>query len=187
MKRRKFRGLTALICLTLVFPQSGLAVESSYSLGADEFQKPLPTAQYIYSLSGRSNLVAVELLGAVNKPGIYYIPANTDLLKLLSLAGGTLRGADTEGILVRKTKPQDWGDRPKRYLSPRGHSFKVDIDSLISSGDPVQLGLGSNDFIYVPQDEPFISDDMFRTVSIMSLVIGSVLTAVLIADRSREN
>ena len=161
--------------------------DPTYDLGLSDPQKPRPTAEYIHSAFGQKNLVAVELLGSVNRPGVYYVPENTELLKLLTLAGGVSKGADTDNLLIRKKQPQQWGGFKASFIKNRGDSYGVDLEELMQSSSARSLQLESGDFVFVPEDEPMVSDDLFRTASVLSLVVGSILTAVLIADRARED
>ncbi|WP_374031200.1 SLBB domain-containing protein [Bdellovibrio bacteriovorus] len=57
-----------------------------------DIKPPAQASEYIFRSSPKESLISVQLLGAVYKPGIYYVPANTELLKLLTLAGGTTNG-----------------------------------------------------------------------------------------------
>ena len=111
------------------------------------------------------------------------MPEQTDLLKLLSLAGGVSNNADTSKIMVRKSQPALWRNQEGRGVYLRGSSYRVDLESALSSGEVMHLSLNANDFVFVPKSEPLISDDIFRSASVVSLVVGSILTAVLINDR----
>ncbi len=133
-----------------------------------EIKEPPRAAEYIYRSSPKESLIGVQLLGAVKNPGIYYIPTNTDVLKLLALAGGS-DDADLSEILVRKTEPSQAG------------VYELDIKKLMKSTANVKpFKLAQDDFVYVPKREPWISNDVSKTITIVSLVASIVLTGVLI-------
>ena len=86
-----------------------------------DIKPPQQSSEYIFRSSPKESLIGVQLLGAVSKPGIYYIPANTDLLKLLTLAGGTTNGGDLSEILVRKMEPKSWSTHQQKQQNQPLH------------------------------------------------------------------
>lgn len=164
--------LKKIICVTLaqlLFLQSFSFAESSSYF---EVKEPPRAAEYIFRSAPRETLIGVQLLGAVKNPGIYYIPPTTDLLKLLALAGGE-SDADLSEIIVRKTDPGQTG------------VYELDMQKLMKTTGGKQFKLTQDDFIYVPRKEPWISSDVSKTVSILSLLATIVLTGVLIDKNSR--
>ena len=138
-----------------------------------DIKEPQRAAEYIYRSTMKESLIGVQLIGAVNKPGLYYIPANTDILKLLALAGGT-DDADLSNVLVRKTDPSQPG------------VFELDMDKFMkTSNEAKNFKLTQDDFIYVPKKQPWISNDVSRSITIVSLITSIILTAVLIEKNSK--
>ncbi len=160
-----------IICITLsqvlLLQSTGLAQTGSFF----EVKEPPRAAEYIFRSAPKETLIGVQLLGAVKNPGIYYIPPTTDLLKLLSLAGGEV-DADLSEIIVRKVDPAQVG------------VYELDMKRLMKTIGGKQFKLTQDDFIYVPKKEPWISNDVSRTVSILSLLATIVLTGVLIDKNS---
>lgn len=147
--------------------QTALAQNSFF-----EIKEPPRAAEYIYRSSQKETLISVQLLGAVENPGIYYIPAQTDLLKLVSLAGGT-RDADLTEVLVRKTDPSQKG------------VYELDLNKLMKSTSEVKpFKLAQDDFVYIPKKQPWISSDIAQSVTIISLITSIILTSVLIEKNS---
>lgn len=146
----------------------------------NEIKPPQQTSEYIFRSSQKESLISVQLLGAVYKPGIYYIPSNTDLLKLITLAGGTTNGGDLSEVLVRKTEPQNWRSIKSKALNEYQGAFEVDAEKIIKFGGYKSLQLQQDDFIYVPPRTPWISSESSRNITVVSIVLGIVLTAVLI-------
>lgn len=138
-----------------------------------EIKEPQRAAEYIYRSSPKESLIGVQLIGAVQKPGLYYIPVNTDILKLITLAGGTDE-ADLANILVRKIDPTQSG------------VYELDVKKLMKkSSEAKPFKLAQDDFIYIPKKEPWISNDVSRTITLVSLVTSIILTSVLIERNSR--
>jgi competence protein ComEA len=161
-----------IICITLsqvLILQSTAFAQSTSSFF--EVKEPPRAAEYIFRSAPKETLIGVQLLGAVKNPGVYYIPPTTDLLKLLSLAGGE-EDADLSEIIVRKVDPAQAG------------VYELDMKRLMKTTGGKQFKLTQDDFIYVPKKEPWISNDVSRTVSILSLLATIVLTGVLIDKNS---
>lgn len=155
---------------SLIFFQTSLAhAESTYL----EIKEPQRAAEYIYRSAPKESLIGVQLIGAVHRPGLYYVPLNTDILKLITLAGGTDE-ADLANIVVRKVDPAGPG------------VYELDVKKLMkSSAETKSFKLAQDDFIYIPKKEPWISNDVSRTITLVSLVTSIVLTAVLIDKNSK--
>lgn len=154
-----------IVTISFIFSTNGFAQSASSFF---EIKEPPRASEYIYRSSPKESLIGVQLLGAVKNPGIYYIPTNTDVLKLLALAGGS-EDADLSEILVRKTDPAQAG------------VYELDVKKLMKSTANVKpFKLAQDDFVYVPKREPWISNDVSKTITIVSLVATIVLTGVLI-------
>ncbi|MBC7458430.1 MAG: SLBB domain-containing protein [Bdellovibrionaceae bacterium] len=162
-----------ILCITLsqiLILQSSALAQSTSSFF--EVKEPPRAAEYIFRSAPKETLIGVQLLGAVKNPGVYYIPPTTDLLKLLSLAGGE-QDADLTEIIVRKVDPATVG------------VYELDMKRLMKTTGGKQFKLTQDDFIYVPKKESWISSDVSRTVSILSLLATIVLTGVLIEKNSK--
>lgn len=162
-----------IICITVsqvLILQSTAYAQSTSSYF--EVKEPPRAAEYIFRSAPKETLIGVQLLGAVKNPGIYYIPPTTDLLKLLALAGGE-QDADLSEIIVRKVDPAQSG------------VYELDMKRLMKTTGGKQFKLTQDDFIYVPKKEPWISNDVSRSVSILSLLATIVLTGVLIEKNAK--
>ncbi len=156
-------------CFTFVFM---LGQMGQAQTGFFEVKEPPRAAEYIYRSSPKESLIGVQLLGAVKNPGIYYVPPQTDILKLITLAGGS-EDADLESVLVRKTDTSQQG------------VYELDLEKLMKkSADVKPFKLAQDDFVYVPRKEPWISNDVSRSITIISLLATIVLTSVLIEKNS---
>jgi polysaccharide biosynthesis/export protein len=86
----------------------------------------------------------VWLLGRLNRPGIYAMPAPMSLLEALAQAGGTA-SAGTQVTL------QDLADLRHSFVMRQGQALPVDFYRLVREGDLSQnIFLQPDDFVYVP-------------------------------------
>ena len=170
MKKPSQIIVTLSFLISTLFSSVGLAESASSFF---EIKEPPRASEYIYRSSTKESLIGVQLLGAVKNPGIYYVPTNTDVLKLLALAGGS-DDADLSEILVRKIDPAQPG------------VYELDVKKLMKSTSNVKpFKLAQDDFVYVPKREPWISNDVSKSITIVSLITTIVLTSVLIEKNSK--
>lgn len=160
-----FNKIVSVVLVQILFFHSAAFAQNTNSFF--EVKEPPRAAEYIFRSSPKETLIGVQLLGAVKNPGIYYIPPTTDLLKLLALAGGE-QDADLSEVIVRKTDPTQVG------------VYELDMERLMKTTDAKPFKLTQDDFVYVPKKQPWLSNDVSRTVTIISMLATIVLTGVLI-------
>lgn len=160
-----FNKIVSVVLVQILFFHSAAFAQNTNSFF--EVKEPPRAAEYIFRSSPKETLIGVQLLGAVKNPGIYYIPPTTDLLKLLALAGGE-QEADLSEVIVRKTDPTQVG------------VYELDMERLMKTTDAKPFKLTQDDFVYVPKKQPWLSNDVSRTVTIISMLATIVLTGVLI-------
>lgn len=163
---------------------SAATVNDLGSIG--DIKMPQQAAEYMFRSSPKESLISVQLLGAVQKPGIYYVPSNTDLLKVLTLAGGSTNGGDISEVMVRKTEPEKWANIHSRALDEHRGTYEVDVQRLIRQGGSADLQLNHDDLVYVPARESMFSSETSKTVTMVSVVMSIALTGLLISKNSQE-
>ncbi len=142
---------------------------------------PPMASEYLHRSSPRESLISVSVLGAVHKPGLYYIPSPSSVVKLLTLAGGGSENGDLTEVILRRDLNSPTLQKSS-WLSPTSkRSYRLNLQSHIQSGEQNELYLAQNDVLFVPAKEPLISSDLSRTVSVVSLAMGIVLTSILIS------
>lgn len=119
-------------------------------------------------------MMKVNLVGGVHRPGVYNVPVNSELNSVISYAGGPTKEADLDKVYVRSQ------DGSKYKVN------KVDLKEFFADPKEVPFKLKPNDYIYVQQDEDFISNDVYRFSIVASTIIGAVLSALLI-DRTLKD
>lgn len=172
------------VCMVLSSVEVAYAQEESGLMG--DIKVPDQASEFIYRSSPKESLISVQLLGAVGKPGIYYVPAGTDLLKLLTLAGGGAANGDLSEIMVRKMQPKSWEEIKSKAMTEYQGAYEVDAEKFIKYGGARDLKLAQDDFVYVPAKTALISTETSRAVALVSVVLTIALTAILIQRDSRH-
>ncbi|OQX87384.1 hypothetical protein B6D60_03990 [candidate division KSB1 bacterium 4484_87] len=123
MHKLKQRWLILWILLLancLIFVQSSFSQDEKYPRGA----------QY-YLGTDDQLLIKVNVWGFVAKPGQYLVPSGTDLVSLISFAGGPIEGAKLSKIKII---------RPHNTRTKKSDDAKavivVDVNKFIKTGDP---------------------------------------------------
>jgi hypothetical protein len=129
-------------------------------------------ASYYYIGKPGELTMTVNLWGAVKTPGRYEVPSSTDLVQLLSYAGGPLEIASRDDIKVTRLVKKDGG-------ITRGEYF-VDLEDL-SNVDPGKLTLYPGDTIFIDYSSWSAWRDAFIVVGVLATVTiatTSVIRAV---------
>lgn len=131
---------------------------------------PSGQTQYAFKPVDERNLIPVRVMGEINKPGVHYVPRNANLLDLLGLAGGPTTEAEVSKISIRTVR------------SGKDEVIKVDGDDLFgNTKKPLAApSLFPNDVVYIPTDEPMISDDAARIVTVLGALASMVLSIVIV-------
>lgn len=177
---------SSVLAFVFFVSSAAFAETQEYSL-LNDIKQPQQASEYIFRSSPKESLISVQLLGAVNRPGVYYVPPSTDLLKLITLAGGSSNSGDMSEILVRKYEPKSWAEIQSKAVNEYQGAYEVDAEKIIKYGGAKQLKLQQDDFVYVPQKSYMISGDTARTVTVISVVLGIALTGLLIQKNTGHN
>ena len=123
-----------LIVLSLLFVNS--------MLGFSQDQKYPRGAQYFLGTDDQL-LIKVNIWGFVAKPGQYLVPSDTDLISLISFAGGPRDGAKLSSIKIIRAKDSDKAKdtildiNVKKYIKSGEESLIPQLqpgDTIIISG-----------------------------------------------------
>jgi polysaccharide export outer membrane protein len=125
-----------------------------------ESTRPLPELQpgdtvdvpSIVGASAMGGQGMIYIMGQVGAPGAYPAGEGTDLLQLISLAGGTTPTADLDKVAVIMT-------------SDSGQVVaKVDLNDVIESGSNNPFMLAGGDRVFVPSHESSIAEQIWGGV-----------------------
>lgn len=119
-------------------------------------------------------LMKVNLWGAVQKPGIHYIPVRTDLVTLLSYAGGPSDRAKFDSVTI------------KRWAGGKESVIEVDVDDLLTDtgGKPPQLE--ANDVVVIPSSTPLISNDTMSVIGVAASILSIVVAGFVIQQSLKK-
>lgn len=138
-------------------------------------------SEFVFESYPNQDLIPIRLLGAVKNAGLYHVPANMKLTTLLSLAGGTNNEADLENIVI--------GNDQQAITAPNGEqktSLNLNLEDVLKNGAKNDYTLASNDIVLIKNKSPLVSNDSFRIISIISVLLTAALTAVLIKDKVND-
>lgn len=117
-------------------------------------------------------LMKVNLWGAVLKPGIHHVPTKTNLITLLSYAGGPNDKALLDEVVIKREQ----GGKSKR--------IRVDVQQLLNEASHHTVTLEPNDIVMIPSDKPTISNDTVVVISVIGSIVGIILTGIIIHNSS---
>jgi hypothetical protein len=132
----------------------------SVSLGSevDPEADPQSARYYVFLGSEKELQINVQIWGQARRPGMYSVPQTTDLVGLISLAGGPTEHANLSGIKVVRT-------------NPRPEVLKVDLKGYLSTGDSqLQPMLKPGDTVVIPGSISYGFERIIRVVSQLAIV-----------------
>lgn len=168
-----FSTLLSIMALLLTTNPLFAQISLSPSFTDEAFNNATPNrpSEYIYQSYKAQELISIRLLGSVQKAGLYHVPKGMQLTTLLSLAGGTARDADLKKVTISNNGSD--GLKPLR----------INLERAFDRGEAEVYQLKTNDLVYVNEKQSFISNDAWKAISILSIVLTSALTAIAIDDR----
>ena len=117
-----------IVIALLLFGNCLIFVHQSYS----QEQKYPRGAQY-YLGTDDQLLIKVNVWGFVAKPGQYLVPSGTDLVSLISFAGGPIEGGKLSKVKI--IRPQHDKKEKKDQI------IIVDVDKFLKTGDNTKIPL----------------------------------------------
>jgi len=160
--------------LTISYPRQAWALDEQDARERSKLSGDFSVQKgsvFVYGDLSLDVLISVRILGAVAKSGVHYIPPSTDLVTLLSLAGGTVERADLSSITIRRAE--------------KGNTFrviKIDLEELISDPKSQNVVLQSNDTVLIPLQQSWISDSTAKTVGVITGIASIFLSVVVGLD-----
>ncbi len=112
-------------------------------------------------------LIPVFVLGEVGKPGLYHVPLKSDLVTLLSIAGGLSENADHDSILLRDHRKKD-------------HE-RLRMEDLVRDSNLKNRQFLGNEILYVEKTEPLISNNTMLALGLVTTLISIVLAAKVLS------
>lgn len=170
MKLNIRRQLTCLVCCSLISAQA--YGQSASFLNNMTFDRA-SGAEFISGNQPGTVLMKVNLWGGVNRPGIHHVPVKTDLMSLMSYAGGPTHRANLDDVTI------------KRDMGNKQEVIEVDVEELLTGASHHHVELAPNDIIVVPESQPLVSQDTVAVIGIISVVISAAI-AISVIDRNNR-
>jgi len=133
---------------------------------------PKQSGSIYYSKGSKEKaLIAVNFWGEVGHAGLYYIPIDTNLVRGLSLAGGSSGNANTNSIYVTRREESEY----VKYQFDLGQG---------GSDDAIAFTLKPDDIVYIPRSR-FYENRAYYTALISVAV--TVLSGIVIYQKLNSN
>ena len=128
-----------------------------------------PAAYYFISKSGEITM-PINLWGYVKNPGRYEVPISTDLVQLVSFAGGPLAEASLSNVQITRVMRRDTQIRKVEFIVDLKH-----LDQI----DDMALNLQAGDTIFI-DNIPFQWRDFFSIITTAAIVITAAANIILV-------
>ena len=133
---------------------------------ASGFSIPSQSSNGEYNTDESGNVyMYINVIGHVKSPGTFMIYEGTDILTILSAAGGPLPGAKLNKVMIYRE-----GDNMKR----------LDLDAYLNMGKKLDINFKPNDTIYIEQT---LGSYLFSKSTILNSIL-SILNIYLTIDRT---
>jgi hypothetical protein len=164
------------LCLTLLLP-APVARAGSASGGlslSQEISAAGSGSEYVSGNYPGAILMPVNLWGSISKPGIHHVPTRTDLVTLLSLAGGPSSDARLDDIVI------------KRRNGKEELIIKVDAEEVLTEAGVQSPVLEANDIIIIPREKPVIGSNTVTVVGFAASILGLVLAGFALSNQLKN-
>ena len=128
-------------------------------------------AEYISGDYPGAVMMKINLWGSVQRPGIHYVPAKTDLITLLSYSGGPTERAILDEVLI------------KRNTGGKDAVFEVDVEDILTSSKGKTIPLEANDIVIIQTKTPLFSENTMQVISVLGGVLGITLSYLILKER----
>lgn len=133
---------------------------------------PYGGAQYYTYLGANRELqISVQVWGKISKPGLYSVPKITDIVGLISFAGGPSDGANLKKIKIVRSTPQS-------------EIIHVDVKKYLDTGNSSIIPLLKPGDIVIIPEKPFrnVFPSFLQFLGVTSQVAGIITSYLLILD-----
>jgi hypothetical protein len=157
--KRLYITIFFLLTTTLLFGQDAVRTQSTTT----GLYSGRPNAsRYILSASGDALLMTVKVWGEVQRPGLYDVPIGTDLIELISAAGGPRDTAQLSKIkIIHSSKTQE-----------NSSVSRINVKEFLDTGDlKIIPEIKPNDTIIVPmKPSQYIRISLSWTQQLIALI-----------------
>jgi hypothetical protein len=138
-----------------------------------EYLRPSSASFYFIAKQGELAM-QVNIWGFVKNPGRYEVSTATDLIKLLSYAGGPTEDAVLYNVKVVRN--------PAKTTGPKIEEFTVDLEDLASL-DSSHLVLYPDDTIYIDHSSWLNLRNLFLVITTAGVVTAAVAQIIIASSK----
>jgi len=120
-------------------------------------------SEYSYRGDKDDVLVPVYILGSVNRPGLYHVPLKSELVTVLSIAGGLGSEANYDRVMLKDTRT--------------GKTQKISMDDIVSEGKQKSHPLLGSEIIFIDKSTPWISNNTMLVIGFVTGVLSIALAS----------
>lgn len=128
-------------------------------------------SEYLSGYYRGAVLIPVDVWGAVGKPGVHHVPIQTDLITLITLAGGPSANAKLHEVVI------------KRRGKTNQEIIEVDLEELMEGSGGEAPRLQAEDVVMIPAKRPFLDGDFLQTVGLISSALGVAVSVIFISTQ----
>ncbi|NUM87688.1 MAG: SLBB domain-containing protein [Bdellovibrionales bacterium] len=130
---------------------------------------PAGVAEFFYRSDSDDILVPVHVLGAVKNPGLYHVPLKSNLVTILTVAGGPTAEAQLDEVVVKNQQTS--------------RVEEVDLEDMIRDTARTQdFVMKGNEVVLVKAKQPWVNNNVATTLSVVGGVLATVLSVILIRE-----
>lgn len=161
---------------TLQFGLAPLAAaQSTDPIAVRKEDSPLKSGGIYYSANKKNELVIrTNIWGAVQYPGVHYIPMGTRFLEAISIAGGPLDLADTSSITLSSKDPSV-------TTGPAIQTIALNEALAKPENNPV---LKPDDIIVIKQDRSMEKTQLW--VNVGTFILSAIALGLLIQQNNKK-
>ena len=164
-------GLFPILLGAMIVCSAGnVAAQLEGNLGGQSSGSTAAAAYYYISKTGEITM-PLNLWGMVKNPGRYEVPISTDLIQLVSFAGGPLGEADLSSVKITRIERRD--DSFKKV------EFTLDLRYL-DKLDSQALSLRPGDTIYI-QPKGFGAADLLTYLTTVAVLLSALANVYWVA------
>lgn len=134
-----------------------------------------PAAFYYISKPGEVTM-QVNIWGAVQRPGRYEAPTSTNLIQLVSYAGGPNQDAKIDKVKIMRWIKKEGGTSKEEYF--------VDLEELSTTEDS-KLVLYPGDTIFIDRSSWSTVKDWLPIVTTAVIVTSTIINVIILDRRLR--
>ena len=168
-------ALLFLLPLLLIILSSSPTFSQNTQTTPSGFAPTLPSASaasYYYIAKPGELTMFVNIWGYVQKPGRYELPSSTDLIQLVSYAGGPAEYADMEEVQLTRAVRVD------KKISKKTYVFNLEKLDRINDDD---LKLYPGDTIFIDSTGWVTTRDALLVITASALVVTAVAQVILVS------